>query len=733
MSGWFDEQLRARIQSDEDSFSNAFNDISEAISGRRIYDEVRENEIANASSAIEEIARYYNIPEDFLKKQAVREDETLSERLEDIFGQFGIMRRNVQLKEGWYKDAAGVYLGMTKEGRYIALMPSKNGYVYKDYVTGRRVRVSSSTQNNLDSEGICFYTPMPARKLGVKDLVSYVARSLSVSDVVYVALITLFITLFSMVTPYLTQIIYSEVIYSGDISRLGAIFVFIIFSGLSATLLRIARTLVLARIEVKANVSVNAAVMMRILTLPATFFKKFSSGELSERASGVNRLCGSMVNVIFSAGLTAFISLIYLRQIFIFTPVLVMPALWIMTALFVSSVLLICGHSRIMNQRLRLQAQEYGLLYAFITGIQKIKLAGAERRAFAKWAEHYKHEAKLIYDPPLFLKLTPVIQPAISLIGTFVLYVRAFNAQVTPEDYMAFMASYGFLSGAFIAFCGVTLSIASISPMIDMIKPILESEPEISHGRILSKVRGGIELNNVSFRYSEKTPLILDKLSLKIRPGEYIAIVGKSGCGKSTLMRLLLGFERPDSGVIYYDGIDIKTLDLRYLRSNIGCVMQNSGLFPGSIYSNITISAPQLTEKAAWKAAEMAGIADDIRKMPMKMQTMISEGAGTISGGQRQRIIIARAIASKPKILLFDEATSALDNITQKIVSDSLDKLRCTRIVIAHRLSTVRNCGRILVLDSGHIAEEGNYQELIDRKGLFASLVERQKLGEVIS
>ena len=314
------------------------------------------------------------------------------------------------------------------------------------------------------------------------------------------------------------------------------------------------------------------------------------------------------------------------------------------------------------------------------------------------------NEAKLIYDPPLFLKLTPVIQPAITLI-----------------------------SGAFAALCGTTLLVASIPHIIDMIKPILEAVPEISHGRILSRVRGGIELNNVSFRYSEKTPMILDKLSLKVHSGEYIAIVGKSGCGKSTLMRLLLGFESPDKGVIYYDGIDIKTLDLRHLRSNIGSVMQNSGLFPGSIYSNITVSAPHLTEKEAWEAAEMAGIADDIRKMPMKMFTMISEGAGTISGGQRQRIIIARAIASKPKILLFDEATSALDNITQKIVSDSLDKLKCTRIVIAHRLSTVRHCSRILVLDGRHIAEEGNYQELIDMKGLFASLVERQKLGEVIS
>ena len=293
---------------------------------------------------------------------------------------------------------------------------------------------------------------------------------------------------------------------------------------------------------------------------------------------------------------------------------------------------------------------------------------------------------------------------------------------------MAFMASYALMSGAFIAFHGLILTAASVSPLIDLIKPVLEAVPETLKGKTLSRLRGNIELNNVSFRYNSKSPLILDKLSLKIRAGEYVAIVGRSGCGKSTLMRLLLGFETPEGGAVYYDGNDVKTLDLKSMRHHIGCVMQNSRLFSGNIYSNIVISAPHLTEQDAWEAAETAGIADDIHKMPMKMQTMISESANTISGGQKQRIIIARAVAAKPKILLFDEATSALDNITQKIVSDSLDKLKCTRIVIAHRLSTVRHCSRILVLDGGRIVEEGNYEELISHNGLFASLVERQQL-----
>lgn len=253
--------------------------------------------------------------------------------------------------------------------------------------------------------------------------------------------------------------------------------------------------------------------------------------------------------------------------------------------------------------------------------------------------------------------------------------------------------------------------------------------PETGSGKkALTRMSGSVELSQVSFRYTEDSPWILDHISLKIRPGQYIAIVGKTGCGKSTLMRLLLGFEMPVSGAVYYDNRDLQMLDLRSVRRNIGAVLQNSRLFTGDIYSNIVISAPWLTLSDAWEAAKMAGVDEDIRKMPMGMQTLITEGGGGISGGQRQRIMIARAIAPKPRLLMFDEATSALDNITQRVVSDSLNDLNCTRIVIAHRLSTIRQCDRILVLDGGKIVEDGNFDELLAAGGFFAELVKRQTL-----
>ena len=315
--------------------------------------------------------------------------------------------------------------------------------------------------------------------------------------------------------------------------------------------------------------------------------------------------------------------------------------------------------------------------------------------------------------------------------GTLVLYLTAVRTKVTPSDYIAFSASYGVVMGAFTSAAGAVLSAAQIKPLLDTIEPILNAEPELAEDKeILTGLSGSIELSNVYFRYDEDMPYILDGLNLKVKAGEYLAIVGKTGCGKSTLVRLLLGFETPEKGAIYYDGRDMADIDLRSLRRHIGSVTQNGSLLRGDIFTNIIISAPQLTVKDAWEAAETAGIADDIHAMPMGIHTVISEGQGGISGGQRQRLMIARAIAPKPKILIFDEATSALDNRTQKQVSEALDGLNCTRIVIAHRLSTIRHCDRILVLDGGKIVEDGTYDELIARNGQFAELVERQRIDD---
>ena len=557
----------------------------------------------------------------------------------------------------------------------------------------------------------------------------FILQSLSVSDFVLIALATFAVSLIGMFSPKLNNLLFSEVLPSGNVRLLVALAVFMVSVSVSAMLITAVKGMITARIDTKLSVSVEAATMMRVMSLPAGFFKEYSSGDLASRAMQINALCNMLVSTVLTTGLTSVFSLIYISQIFIYAPALVVPALLIILVTLVFSVVSSMLQMRHGKREMELDGKESGMTYSLISGVQKIKLAGAEKRAFARWGNLYAQRAKLEYDPPMFLKINSVISLAISLVGTLVMYASAVGSGVSVADYYAFSTAYGMVSGAFSSLAGIALTVAQIKPILEIVKPFFDTVPEIAEEKqVLTRLSGGIELNNVSFRYNENMPLVVDDLSLKIRPGQYVAIVGKTGCGKSTLMRLLLGFEKPQKGAIYYDGRDIERIDLKSLRRRIGVVIQNGKLFQGDIYSNIVISAPWLTVKDAWEAAELAGIADDIRKMPMGMNTLISEGSGGISGGQRQRLMIARAIAPKPKILMFDEATSALDNLTQKKVSESLDSLKCTRIVIAHRLSRIKQCDRILVLDRGKIVEDGSYNSLIEKGGYFAELVARQRL-----
>lgn len=727
--GWFDEQIKQRKQNDNDVFSDSFANIAGAVMGSRVSAALKDNR-AQAKDAMDEILKFYHV-----KSREVPESITdVNEQLEYLMRPYGIMRRNVNLDKGWYKDAIGAMLAVRKnDGTVAALIPTGiSGYSYVDYETGKRIKINRKNQNQFETEAIAFYKPFPLKKIGIPELIRYMIQTLSVSDFVLVGIVTLGVTLLGMLSPKLNNIIFSDVIESGSMRLLLAVTVFLICVTVSQLMITAAKSLIMARINTKMSVSVQAATMMRVLSLPADFFKKYSSGELSSRSQHINSLCNMIISTVLSAGLTSVFSLVYISQIFVYAPALVVPALLIIVATVLFSLVSTLVQMRISKRQMELASKESGMSYALISGVQKIKLAGAEKRAFARWGNLYAKEAELSYNPPLFIKLNTVITTVITLTGTLVMYYAAVQSQVSVADYYAFNTAYGMVSGAFTSFVGIALTLAQIKPIMDMAKPILETVPEVSEGKqMITRLSGGVELNNVSFRYNANMPLVLDNISLKIRPGQYVAIVGATGSGKSTLMRLMLGFETPDKGAVYYDGKDLSTLDLKSLRKKIGVVMQDGKLFQGDIYSNIVISAPWLTLDDAWEAAELAGIAEDIRRMPMGMQTVISEGTGGVSGGQRQRLMIARAIAPKPKILMFDEATSALDNLTQKKVSDSLDSLQCTRVVIAHRLSTIRQCDRIIVLDKGNIIEDGNYEELIKKNGYFAELVSRQRLDDM--
>lgn len=724
--GWFDEQIRDRKHNDDEAFAEAFANIASAITGRKIEASLN-NDRAVTKDAIDEILRYYHVK----SSEAPDWISDVNEQLEYLMRPYGIMRRTIKLEDGWYRDAIGAMLGVLREsGRVVALIPTGlSGYSYFDYDTGKRKKINHKNQHLLEAEAIAFYKPFPLKKISLPSLAAYIVRTLSASDFVMIALATLALSLIGMISPMISKLLFDRVLPSGNTRLLVAITFFSVCVSVSTLLISAVKNMITARIETKLNISVDAATMMRVMSLPADFFKQYSAGELSNRASQVGVLCKMLASTVLSTGLTSIFSLIYISQIFVYAPALVVPALIIILVTVVFSVVSSLVQMKLSIRQMELSGKEDGMTYALITGIQKIKLAGAEKRAFARWGNLYAENAKLTYGPPTFIELNSVISLAISLVGTIVMYSMAVKSGISVADYYAFNTAYGMVSGAFMALAGIALTVSQIKPILNMVKPFFDAVPEVSDGKqVITRLSGGIELNNVSFRYSENMPLVVDDMSLKIRPGQYVAIVGKTGCGKSTLMRLLLGFEHPQKGAIYYDGRDLERIDLRSLRRRIGVVMQNGKLFQGDIYSNIVISAPWLSQDEAWEAAELAGIADDIRKMPMGMNTIISEGSGGISGGQRQRLMIARAIAPKPKILMFDEATSALDNITQKKISESLSSLKCTRIVIAHRLSTIKQCDRIIVLDRGKIIEDGKYDELIEKNGFFAELVARQRL-----
>ncbi len=724
--GWFNEQILQRKKGDNEAFFESFENIAGAVTGKKIAVALNDDRIIT-QNAIEVILKYYHLK----SREVPQSIRDMNEQLEFLFRPHGIMRRTAILEEGWYKDAIGAMLGTFKEdGSVVALVPTGlTGYSYYDAKTEQFVKITKKNQDIFNNEVYAFYKPFPLKKLGLGALFKYILGTISPADYVMIAAATLAVTLIGMFSPKISNTVFSTVIESESMQMLFAITVFSVCVSVGSLLFKVARNLITARVNTKMNLYIQAATMMRVMSLPASFFKKYSSGDLSSRVNGVNSLCSMLVSAVLSTGLTSIFSFIYIAQIITYAPALVGPAIFFTLLTLGFSLLTSYVQMRVIRKRMAIGGEESGMTYALVTGVQKIKLSGAEKRVFARWGNLYAKSMELMYNPPMFLKINSVIELAITLTGTLVMYYMAVKSNISVADYYAFNTAYGMVSGAFMALSGIAMTVSNIKPILERVKPIMDAVPEVSEGKqVIDRLSGAIELNNVSFRYNDDMPYVLDNLSLKIRAGQYVAICGKTGCGKSTLMRLLLGLETANKGAIYYDGRDISQIELKSLRRKIGTVMQNGKLFQGDIYSNIVISAPQLTLDDAWEAAEMSGVAEDIRRMPMGMHTLISEGSGGVSGGQRQRLMIARAIAPKPKILMFDEATSALDNVTQKIVSESLDSLKCTRIVIAHRLSTIQHCDRIIVLDKGKIVEDGSYDELIAQKGFFAELVERQRL-----
>jgi len=726
--GFFDEQIRRRESNDNESFDGAFTELASVVMGEKVIF-ARATEKNRIRNALDEILSYYR------EKEMEYPDnmDNFDELLEYFTRSSGLMKRTVYLTDQWYEQAIGPFLAFTQSGGIAALMPDgRKGYSYIDYQTGKKKRITRQNAGDFKKTAFCFYRPFPERKITRKDLLQYMRQSLDGRDI-RTLLFTLAVTAICLFVSLLTNItLVSQTLTSANSDISYVYIVAVLFCAtITIILLKAVENYLLNRIKTRVSSGVQAAIMMRILSLPTAFFRGTSAGELAERAQYASGFCDAAADTFLSAVPQFLMTFLFIIYGFMRTPQMSWLLAGEMLLLLAVSWLCYSNNKRHIIRRLQASSASGGVNYAIISGIQKIRLAGAEKRAFAKWSKNYKKTAKAVYDPPFIAKITNILPNLIILFFMLLYFKTAAASGLYLEGYYGFDLVYEAVNAAFLVLYREIMRFAQSAASFEIARDIFETEPETSGSqKPVSKLRGKIEVSHLSFRYDPGQPFLYQNLSLQINPGEYVAIVGRSGCGKSSLIRLLLGFEKPEKGAIYYDGVDMKKLDLKSLRRRIGTVLQNGKLFVGDIYYNIIISAPWLTMEDAWEAAEIAGIAEDIRRMPMQMRTLLSEDQGGLSGGQRQRLIIARAVASKPKILIMDEATSALDNLTQKKVTDALSGLKCTRIIIAHRLSTVKNCDRILVLDQGKIAEDGTYEELIRKNGIFAELVSRQQLSD---
>jgi len=649
-----------------------------------------------------------------------------------------VRTRRVALVDDWWNHDQGPLLGQVDETQApVALLPtSATSYEAVEPASGERRPVDAEYGRSLVPFAYTFYRTFGDGAVTAKEVVRFALRGL-MPDFRAVALMGVGLGLLGTLPPLITGRVFDQAIPQAERAMLVQFSLGLLMVALTQAAFKITQSIAMIRIQGKMDYSAQAAVWDRLMDLPLTFFRKFSAGDLSDRAAGVDQIRSIVAGAGVAALLGTFSSVFNVFQMMGYSFKLAAVAIGL--TLFYVAVTTTANYVQLRNQReeQKRRGRITGLVLQLITGVAKLRVTGAENHAFRVWATAFADQRKVSFAIGRVRNVMSVFNGGFPVLSSMVIFMtmvslRASAAEtgqafeMTTGDFLAFTAAYGVFLGAMQALGDASLSMLKIVPVWERIRPILETLPEVDATKSYpGQLTGAIDISHVSFRYSADGPWILKDVSLKIKAGEFVALVGGSGSGKSTLMRLMLGFETPEMGSIYYDGQDLASLDLRMVRQQLGVVLQESRVLPADIFRNIVGSSSR-TVQDAWDAAEKAGLADDVRAMPMQMHTIISEGGGTLSGGQRQRLMIARAIVHRPKILYLDEATSALDNKTQAIVTESMDKLQATRIVIAHRLSTIVNADRICYLEQGQLKEQGTFKELMEMDGLFAQLAKRQ-------
>ncbi|MDL2717497.1 MAG: NHLP bacteriocin export ABC transporter permease/ATPase subunit [Acidobacteriota bacterium] len=672
------------------------------------------------------------------KPSDARAERAFEDNLQAVAISSRFRTRMVALRGDWWKEDQGPFLAKTEEGKQpVALIPrGPSAYDWVDAKTGKSAPVDAAFVKTLNPFAYVFYRRLPDGLITAKDIVMFGARGMK-RDVLTLVAMGLALGVLGSMAPYFTGRLFDSAIPQAEKSLLAQFTIALFVSAIASTAFNITQSIAVLRVQGKMDYAIQAALWDRLLDLPSTFFKQYTSGDLADRAGGVDAIRALLAGAGIGAILGTLSSIFYVVLMLSYSVSLAMLAI-VLTFIFLGfTTTANFLQLRFQRQQMGMRGAITGLVVQLITGVGKLRVCGAEPHGFRVWARAFAEQRRVAFRAGQVQNAVGVFNSAfplfasISTFATLVYVQKSAGASggaggLSTGDFIAFSAAFGLFLAAMQSLSEASLSLLKAVPIWERLSPILTTAPEIDDSKTPPpRLRGEIEISHVWFRYSENTPYILKDLTLKISAGQFVAFVGGSGSGKSTLMRLMLGFEKPEKGTIYYDGQDLSTLDLRLVRQQLGVVLQDSRVLPADIYRNIVGSSSRSVDDA-WTAAEKAGLAEDVRAMPMGMHTYVSEGGGGFSGGQKQRLMIARAVVGAPKILFLDEATSALDNRTQAIVTESMNKMHATRIVIAHRLSTIVNADVICYLEGGAVKESGTHEELMKQNGLFSELARRQ-------
>lgn len=663
--------------------------------------------------------------------QRAREQIGKAKTVDEAIRTARLRQRQVALRGEWWREDLGPLLGFVdEERRVVALLPTGAGrWEMIDPVDGVAVKVDSSVVARIAPTAHMLYPTLPDKVLTFKDFLNF-GLNRSRRDLGIAIIVSLAGAVLGLTTPIAMRLAFDRFIPGHNSVQLFELAVGLTLAAMITTLFRIAYDHAALRIDGRAAGGHMAGVMDRVLRLPEAALR-FGSADLALRFASTDMVRRSVSNIILTSIPAVFLTVFNGALMFYYSP----PA----AAVAVGVFLMLCGISAFFAWKQKdeqkkgeqLASDVFNIVFQLVQAITVLRTTASEVRAFAHWgvdfAELRKRSHRARNIATVFETLLSGLD-VLSLAGIFLLLALLPTNNFSTGAFIAFITAYGMFSGNSMQIVRNVGAMVGLTVSWERGAVLLRAVPDRSASRRdPGRLSGKIDVNNVAFRYSGDGPMALSGAAIKAEPGEFVALVGASGSGKSTMMRLLLGLDMPLQGTIQYDGQDLRHLDAELLRRQIGVVLQNGKLFPGTLFENIMGSA-QGTIDDAWEAARQAGIEDDIRGLPMGMHTVVTEATAAFSGGQVQRLIIARALVGKPRILLFDEATSSLDNLKQSVVTQSVSRLAVTRIVIAHRLTTVRQADRIYVFDKGRIAQTGTYDELIKVAGPFADFARRQMI-----